>query len=110
MDDGSDFMTRRAFARSLGVAAIGSMLAPVTQNAGANPTSSLASPQPSREKDGDTLIYMSAIELVERMRRKDVSAREVLTAHLAQIDRINPKVNAIVTLAADRAMRDAARA
>ena len=39
-----------------------------------------------------------------------VSAREVMTAHLAQIERVNPRVNAIVTLVADRAMADAARA
>ena len=33
-----------------------------------------------------------------------------MTAHLAQIERVNPKVNAIVTLVAERAMADAARA
>ena len=33
-----------------------------------------------------------------------------MTAHLARIERVNPKVNAIVTLAAERAMADAARA
>ena len=53
---------------------------------------------------------MSAVELADRLRRKQVSAREVMAAHLAQIERINPKVNAIVTLVADRAMADAARA
>jgi amidase len=33
-----------------------------------------------------------------------------MTAHLTQIERVNPKVNAIVTLVAERAMADAARA
>jgi amidase len=33
-----------------------------------------------------------------------------MAAHLARIERINPKVNAIVTLVAERAMADAARA
>jgi amidase len=37
------------------------------------------------------------------MRRKELSAREVLEAHLGQIARVNPQVNAIVTLAADQA-------
>jgi len=37
------------------------------------------------------------------IRRKDLSAREVLEAHLQQIDLLNPKVNAIVTLVADQA-------
>ncbi len=41
------------------------------------------------------------------MRRKELSAREVLEAHLAQIARVNPQVNAIVTLAADQAREQA---
>lgn len=53
---------------------------------------------------------MPATELAARIRRKDVSAREVLSAHLAQVERWNPRVNAIVTLVADRAMADAAKA
>src|SRR5215203_2475405 len=44
------------------------------------------------------------------IRRKQVSAREVMQAHLAQIERVNPAVNAIVTLVAERAMADAAAA
>ncbi len=53
---------------------------------------------------------MTAIDLAARIRRKELSAREVMTAHLARIERVNPAVNAIVTLVADRAMADAARA
>ena len=53
---------------------------------------------------------MSAVELAARLARKQVSARDVMSAHLAQIERVNPKVNAIVTLVADRAMAAAARA
>ena len=59
---------------------------------------------------GDELCDLSAIELAARIRRKQVSARDVMAAHLARIERVNPKVNAIVTLVADRAMADAARA
>ncbi len=44
------------------------------------------------------------------IRAKEISAREVMAAHLAQIERVNPKVNAIVTLVAERAMADAAAA
>ena len=36
-----------------------------------------------------------AVELVARMRSKDLSAREVMTAHLARIERVNPRVNAV---------------
>jgi amidase len=53
---------------------------------------------------------MTAVELASRLARKEVSARDVMTAHLAQIERVNPQINAIVTLVAERAMADAARA
>jgi amidase len=55
-----------------------------------------------------TLTRKSARELVQLMRTRAVSPVEVLDAHLAAIEAINPKLNAIITLAADQA-RDAAR-
>src|SRR4029077_12418612 len=56
-----------------------------------------------------SLTRRSARELARLIRSGDVSPVEVLDAHLAVIERINPKLNAIVTLAAGQA-RDAARA
>src|SRR5205085_5495993 len=53
------------------------------------------------------LCFLTAVELAERIRRRDVSVTEVVRAHLAQIERVNPKVNAIVTLTAERALDDA---
>ncbi len=48
---------------------------------------------------------------MERLiRRKKLSAREALEAHLKQIERVNPKVNAIVTLTAEQATEQARRA
>ena len=44
------------------------------------------------------LCFLSATELVHKLCKKDISARKVLSAHLAQIERVNSKVNAIVTL------------
>jgi amidase len=58
----------------------------------------------------DQLCDLSAIELTARIRRRELSARDVMSAHLVRIERVNPAVNAIVTLVADRAMADAARA
>ena len=55
----------------------------------------------------DDVCFLSATELVARIRRRDVSVTEVVQAHLAQIDRVNPAVNAIVTLTAARALDDA---
>src|SRR2546422_10540431 len=53
------------------------------------------------------LCFLTAVQLADRIRRRDVSVTEVVRAHLAQIERVNPKVNAIVTLTAERALDDA---
>jgi amidase len=54
--------------------------------------------------------FEPATELVRRIRSREVSVSEVMEAHLAQIERVNPKLNAIVTLTAERALEDAAAA
>ena len=53
------------------------------------------------------ICQLSAVELARLIRAKDLSAREVVSVHLAQIDRVNPTVNAIVTLVAEQAMERA---
>jgi amidase len=50
------------------------------------------------------LCSRDAVDLARLIRRKDVSAREVVHAHLEQIERVNPQVNAVVTLVADSAI------
>ena len=53
------------------------------------------------------LCWSDAAELAARIRRREVSVTEVVQAHLAQIERVNPEVNAVVTLTADRALDEA---
>jgi amidase len=55
---------------------------------------------------------LSATELVGLLRGRHVSAREVMDAHLDRIERLNPAINAIVTLDPEgaRAAADAADA
>ena len=56
------------------------------------PVSEVAAlPTPS----GD-ICFMSARDLTSLIRARKLSAREVMAAHLARINRVNPKVNAIV--------------
>ena len=55
----------------------------------------------------DELSWMSAAEMAAAIRRKKLSPVEVMRAVLARIERVNPKINAFVTLTADRAMKDA---
>lgn len=58
----------------------------------------------------EDLHYLSATEMAALIRAKRLSARELLAAHLKQIERVNPKLNAIVTLVADQAQASAAAA
>ena len=50
------------------------------------------------------LCFQTAVELARLIRTRAISAVELLEAHLAQIERVNPRVNAIVTLAPERAL------
>lgn len=59
--------------------------------------------------DTDVLEF-SAREIAGAIRARTVSAREVLDAHYARIDAVNPAVNAVVTQARDQAYEAAARA
>ena len=58
----------------------------------------------------NSLCFTSAKELTRLMQAKEVSAREVMEAHLAQIERVDPMVNAIPTLLPERALEGAAAA
>jgi amidase len=49
------------------------------------------------------LVFSSTIELAAAIRAGEVSATEVLEAHLAQIERYNPALNAIVVMDAEGA-------
>jgi amidase len=55
----------------------------------------------------ESLTRRTAHELAAMIKSRVVSPVEVLEAHLAAIARVNPKLNAIVTLAADRAKEHA---
>ena len=52
----------------------------------------------------------AATELAAGIRAREFSAREVMESHLARIEAVNPRVNAIVTLDAEGALRAAAEA
>jgi amidase len=57
-----------------------------------------------------SVCFMSTVEMARLIRTKKLSARETLAAHLKQIERVNPKVNAIVTLVPEMAADAAAKA
>ena len=51
----------------------------------------------------DQLVSLRAVDLVRMIRSREVSARQVLDAHLERIDQVNGTVNAIITLTAEAA-------
>ncbi len=50
------------------------------------------------------LVWKTAVELAALIRRGEISAVEVLTAHLERIDAVNPELNAIVTYLPEMAL------
>ena len=80
---------RREFLKAGAAAALGGAVnAPAVQS---------SSPAPASLKAvTNDLCFRSARELASLIRSRKASAREVMAAHLHQIRRVNPKVNAIV--------------
>lgn len=58
----------------------------------------------------DDLCFLSATEQSGLIRSKKISAVQLIRAHLDQIERFNPTLNAIVTLTAESAMDEASAA
>ena len=57
-----------------------------------------------------SVCFLSAVEMARLIRTRKLSARELLAEHLKQIARVNPQVNAIVTLVPELAEDAAAKA
>lgn len=53
------------------------------------------------------LWRMSATEMAEAIRSNQVSSREVIEAHLRRIEEVNPSINAVTVLLAERALEAA---
>jgi aspartyl-tRNA(Asn)/glutamyl-tRNA(Gln) amidotransferase subunit A len=53
------------------------------------------------------IYYPDATKLATLIRTKQSSSREVVQPHLDRISAVNPKINAIVTLMADDALKGA---
>jgi len=55
----------------------------------------------------DDLLSLPAFRMAELIRRKEISSEELVRAHLDRIGTVNPVINAVVHLAADRALGEA---
>ncbi len=71
----------------------------------------LSSPMFATPTSTDDICFMRAVDMLQAMRTKKLSSREVMQAHLKQINRVNSKVNAMVTMVPeDQLMAQAAAA
>src|SRR5277367_1359585 len=57
--------------------------------------------------DSAAIYYKDATELAALIRTKQLSSREVVQAHLDRVQAVNPKINAVVTLMAEDALKGA---
>lgn len=90
-------LTRREMLQAGSGLAATAILHPVFARAGhAKENENVSIPEAVPEK-GDELCFMDATMLAEYLRTKKVSSAEVMKAHLKQIAKVNPKVNAMVT-------------
>ena len=82
---------------SAAISAAATSLLPSPVVASTEPNLFLASPD-ATPNSSDDICFMRAVDMVEAIRKKKISAREIMQAHLKQISRVNAKVNAMVTL------------
>ena len=86
-------MSRRE-ALKLGTnAAVSAAITPIL-SASATKSSSASANVPESSPD---ICFLRAVDMADLIRQKKLSARELMQAHLKQIGRVNPKVNAVVT-------------
>lgn len=66
-------------------------------------------PDPGNELDDDVVCW-PVTRLSAAIKAGELSSRELLSAYLRRIERLDPKVNSVVTLEPERAMAEAAHA
>jgi amidase len=93
----SDNIGRRDF---LGTAAAAGVVAAAGRN-------TLVGSAEAAAGAGDDIVLKSAGELASAIRRKELSSKAIVEAHLEQIAKVNPKLNAVVQLTADAALKEA---
>jgi aspartyl-tRNA(Asn)/glutamyl-tRNA(Gln) amidotransferase subunit A len=107
MTNPSDDLSRRSFLKaSLAGAAVS--LAKIPAVAETDQKSQRTNPVSGGE--GDDLTRMSIREVADLIRKKKVSPVELTTACLARIDRLNPTLNAFITITAESALSQAREA
>jgi len=103
-------LTRREALKAGSTAVATAILNPVMGNGMSEKQKSNNMGANSPRTPSDESCFMGAMALAELLRAKQLSAVEVMKAHLKQIGRVNPKVNAIVTLVDEKKLLAQAQA
>jgi len=103
-------LTRREALKAGSTAVATAILNPVMGNGMSEKQKSNNMGANSPRTPSDEICFMGAMALAELLRAKQLSAVEVMKAHLKQIGRVNPKVNAIVTLVDEKKLLAQAQA
>ena len=89
-------ISRRHVIKAGTIAAVSTVVSPVL--ASVSSASEFLKPDPlSISGENGDVCFMNAVDMAVLLRSKKISAREVMQAHLRQIERVNSKVNAIIT-------------
>src|ERR1700683_5270866 len=67
-------------------------------SAAPGPSATATESNTAAPNSGDEICFMRAVDMVDAIRSKKLSSREVMRAHLQEIQRVNAKVNAMVTM------------
>ena len=103
-------LSRRKFLALLGSGGVAAVLASFPPSVSRLLAPSMVEPAYASTTATDELIYTSATQLAQAIRAKKVSSEEVVKAYLQRIEAVNPKLNAVVQLAADQALAQAREA
>jgi amidase len=90
-------ISRRHIIKAASIAAMSTVVAPLPTSAKNPPIYFKQNNLGISRADGD-ICFMNAVDMAALLRNKKLSAREVMQAHLKQIEEVNAKVNAIITL------------
>src|ERR1700682_4094482 len=83
---------------AMSAAATPLLSSPIEKFGAAPERNPVLAPRDVTPNSSDEICFMRAVDILDSIRKKKLSAREVMQAHLKQINRVNAKVNAIVTL------------
>jgi amidase len=101
---------RRSFLTALGTGAASALLAQIPSRVLAQSTTTSSGGYLASTDTTSDLLFMSAVKHAQLIREKKISSVDLVKACLARIDKVNPQLNAVVTLCAERALAEAAEA